>query len=219
MKLVQKVKDLEINYAIIEKYTAQVSDCYRSVLNDFVAAGNASAMALALMVNMRGGMKLDIPIGLSQVGNVSSVDSITDTLSGGANASLRADAEFGVEQGLNDHLVEHNYGDDYDLVDLNDTNMHCSGEGVLKTDEEPLTSKRCRKSAMRRMDERFDAKAKGHSSIFSRCMKLLGLDQAYYYEVLLLFSWAISLISFSFSLGICVWIVPKVLKLENLSKE
>lgn len=38
---------------IVEMYMIQISDCYRAVLNDIVAAGNVSAVAMALMVNTR----------------------------------------------------------------------------------------------------------------------------------------------------------------------
>ena len=58
--LMQRIKSLEMNYGIVEMYLAQISDCYRVVLNDLVAAGNASAVAMALMINTRygaGGIK------------------------------------------------------------------------------------------------------------------------------------------------------------------
>lgn len=51
----QRIKSLEMNNGIVEMYIAQISDCYRSVLNDLIAAGNTSAVALALMVNTREG--------------------------------------------------------------------------------------------------------------------------------------------------------------------
>ena len=51
----QRIKSLEMNNGIVEMYISQISDCYRSVLNDLITAGNVSAVALALMVNTREG--------------------------------------------------------------------------------------------------------------------------------------------------------------------
>ena len=48
-----RIKSLEMNNGIVEMYVAQMSECYRSVLNDIVNAGNVSATALAIMVNHR----------------------------------------------------------------------------------------------------------------------------------------------------------------------
>lgn len=48
--LMQRIKSLEMNNGIIEMYVSQLSDCYRSVLNDIVSAGNASAVAMALKI-------------------------------------------------------------------------------------------------------------------------------------------------------------------------
>ena len=44
-----------MNNGIIEMYISQISECYRAVLNDLIAAGNISAVALATMINTREG--------------------------------------------------------------------------------------------------------------------------------------------------------------------
>ena len=40
-------------------YLSQISDCYRAVINDLLAAGNASAVAMALMTNTRKGLDVN----------------------------------------------------------------------------------------------------------------------------------------------------------------
>ena len=54
--LMQRIKSLEMNNGIVDMYLSQISDCYRAVINDLIAAGNASAVAMALMNNMRKGL-------------------------------------------------------------------------------------------------------------------------------------------------------------------
>jgi hypothetical protein len=44
--LMQKIKTLEMNYAIVEMYTLQMSECYKAVLKD-ILANTSSAVALS----------------------------------------------------------------------------------------------------------------------------------------------------------------------------
>jgi hypothetical protein len=77
----QRIKSLEMNNGIIEMYISQMSDCYRAVLNDMIAAGNTSAVALALMVNSREGG------GIAKALN-------TDTVQSSRASFARADEEL-----------------------------------------------------------------------------------------------------------------------------
>lgn len=56
--LMLRIKSLEMNTGIVEMYLSQISDCYRAVINDLIAAGNASAVAMALMTNARKGLEV-----------------------------------------------------------------------------------------------------------------------------------------------------------------